>query len=159
MVKHECANCKRGKRRIANLLRNHPNFSKVIVDDDYKNLKDRKKRIKPMFPNEQVSPFLPTKDYYPDVYAELSKLYVRKFFVGWDNSKTQSVILEVDHKTHYSDAATHKDNIRDKHFLKKGIPTIRFKLKDIIGNKPLSDKEILSLIDGEIEYQLSHVVG
>ena len=112
-----------------------------------------------MFPNEQVSPFLSPKDYYPDVYAELSKLYVRKFFVGWDDKKTQSVILEVDHKSHYSDTATHKDNIRDKHFLKKGIPTIRFKLKDIIGQKPWGDKEILSLIDAEIEYQLSHVLG
>ena len=76
--------------------------------------------------------------------------------VGTD-SKTQSVIIEVDHKSHYSDTATHKDNIRDKHFLKKGIPTIRFKLKDIIGKKPWSDKEILSLIDAEIEYQLSRM--
>ena len=158
MVKHECVQCKRGKRRIAKILSNHPNFGKVIVDDDYKNFKDRKKRIKPMFPNEIVSEFLSPKDFYPDVYAELSKLYVRKFFVGWDDSKTQSVILEVDHKSHYSDTSTQKDNNRDRHFLKKGIPTIRFKLKDIIGNKPLSDKVILSLIDAEIEYQLSHVV-
>ena len=69
-------------------------------------------------------------------------------------SHLQPVIIEVDHKTHYSDAATHKDIVRDLHFLKKGIPTIRFKLKDIIGNKPWSDKVILSLIDAEIEYQL-----
>ena len=155
MVKHECAQCKRGKRRIAKILYNHPNFGKVIVDDDYKNLKDRKKRIKPMFPNQYISEFLSPKDFYPDIYANKWKE-----LDPTDGSNTIELILEVDHKSHYSDTATHKDRVRDLHFLKKGIPTIRFKLNDIIGRKPWSDKEILSLIDAEIEYQLlHHVVG
>jgi hypothetical protein len=154
MVKHECDRCKRAKLRIADILwfqSPRPGYTKVTLDDDFK---DKKGKIKPMFPNQVVSDFLPAKDYYPDVYAEkIIEIEKHKGLGNDDIIKSQPVIIEIDH-THISKNSTVKDKRRDKHFLSKGIPTVRFPVGRVIGSRKWYDFIIMDLIEKEIKYQL-----
>ena len=149
MVKHECVNCKRAKLRIANILRARTEFRNVTIDDE---LKDKKGKLIPKFPNEKISEFLPAKDYFPDIYFE------RQTVPGFSGTVYLGII-EVDHiqkgsPSHKSKDATIKDRRRDKHFISKGIPTIRFNLKNIIGVNQWQANDIVDMIDKEIKYQL-----
>src|SRR5918992_640047 len=116
MVKHECSKCKKAKQRIVSILEKNPSYQNISTDDDNK---------KPKFPAQKISEFLPEKDYWPDVYCEKVN---REFPESHIMLIFQPVIIEVDHKTHKSDYSTVKDNRRDKHFLSKKIPTVRFGL-------------------------------
>lgn len=136
MVKNECLRCKLAKSRVALLLK-LAIYRNVVTDDE---LVDKRGRLKPMFKDQRISQFI-TKDYYPDVYGE--KMLS---FGGW----VQPVIIEVDHN-HRSDRQTKKDKVRDKHFLTKDIPTVRFNLEHLIGRKKWSDFDIVDLIGKEIK--------
>ena len=140
MVKHECSQCKKAKQRIVSILEKNPSYQNISTDDDNK---------KPKFPAQKISEFLPEKDYWPDVYCERWKSMapIREM-------KIIPVIIEVDHKTHKSDYSTVKDNRRDKHFLSKKIPTVRFGLNRIIGRKAWPDDVVELMIEKEIEWQL-----
>jgi hypothetical protein len=159
MVKHECSNCKRGKLRIANILRARSEFQNVTTDDELKIEKGRKKgKLIPKYPNQQISEFLPPKDYYPDISAERDKLENVLPSIP-PQLVTHPIIIEVDHiqkgsSSHKSKNSTIKDRRRDKHFLSKGIPTIRFNLKNIIGVNQWQASDIIDMIEKEIEHQL-----
>ena len=147
MVKNECSQCRKAKNRIANLLRVNPNYQNVITDDE---------SSKPKFPAQKISEFLNERDYWPDVFCERITKYIP---TRADPNIVQvlevvPVIVEVDHETHKSKMATVKDRRRDKHFISKMIPTIRFNLEAIVGRNTYPDSDLMWLIEKEIEYQL-----
>lgn len=144
LVKRECAQCKKAKARIVMILQHSGRgYQNVSTDDD--NV-DKRGKLIPKFPAQKISPWL-IKDYFPDVYFE------KKTVPGF--SKTVYIgIIEVDHD-HNKKGHFIRDTRRDKHFLSKGIPTIRFDLKDILGINQYHHDEILDLIDKEIKYQLN----
>ena len=147
MVKNECSQCRKAKNRIANLLRSNPSYQNVITDDESSKAK---------FEKQKISEFLPEKDYWPDVYCEKSSKVLMFDNVPLLQLEFFPVIIEVDHESHKSKMATVKDKRRDKHFLSKKIPTIRFNLESIIGKKNslYPDSDLMWLIEKEIEYQL-----
>ena len=144
LVKNECSQCRKAKNRIASLLRSNPSYQNVITDDESSKAK---------FERQRISEFLPEKDYWPDVYAERTYPWTD---IGGMTAYTQSMIIEVDHESHKSDMSTVKDRRRDKHFLSKKIPTVRFNLEAIVGkkNNVYPDSDLMWLIEKEIEYQL-----
>jgi hypothetical protein len=146
MVKHECDKCKRAKSRIVAILEKNPNYQNVSTDDDYRT---------PKFPAERISEFLPEKDYWPDIYCEKASKTLMFDDIQLLRLEFFPVIIEVDHATHKSKIQTVKDNRRDKHFLAKRIPTIRFPLDRVIGKRHWDDNMILYCIEKEIEYQLA----
>lgn len=145
MVKHECAQCKKAKVRIVSILQANPNYQNISTDDDSK---------KPKFPAQRISEFLPEKDYWPDVYCEQFLKKIKADDLRIHDFRSRPVIIEIDHESHKSDMSTVKDRRRDKHFLSKKIPTVRFDLKNIIGKRAWPDGEIVNIIEVEIEYQL-----
>lgn len=147
MVKNECSQCRKAKNRIANLLRSNPSYQNVITDDESSKAK---------FEKQKISEFLPEKDYWPDVYGEHHSFYDPRDKMESGYCTVTPIIIEVDHESHKSDMSTVKDRRRDKHFLSKKIPTIRFNLESIIGKKNslYPDSDLMWLIEKEIEYQL-----